>query len=138
MNAQLVIQSVLAVLMAVPLHLCCWSGMMQATEREEEMCPACRAMVSDAEAPATPANGPDPERHCACCDDTLLRDVSPAAITAPRAVVLELPSLAWLPPTALALMSSQVWHEQQAHLHAQGPPLAQTVPLFRLHGAWLL
>lgn len=111
---------------------------MQATERNEEICPACRAMLADSRAPEAPTHLPDEDRHCACCDDTLLRDVSPPVSSAPRGLAVELPFLAWLAASPMHVSPSQVWHEQQSHLQALVLPLAQRVPFFRLHEAWLL
>lgn len=82
-------QFMLALLMAVPLHLCCWAGLMK-TAPVEPGCMACQLFLSEAERQALPAE-PAPARHCECCDDTLLRSLSPDALTAPQVVLLELP-----------------------------------------------
>lgn len=85
-----VIQSLLAILMAVPLHFCCWLGLMD--RQEEGGCTACHQFLEPEEMPMRPAPS---DRHCECCDGTLRRDTSPLALTAPRPLLVEQPSVAW-------------------------------------------
>jgi hypothetical protein len=87
---RVVIQSLLAVLMAVPLHFCCWLGLMD--RREEGGCMACHQFLEPEEKPLQPAPS---DRHCECCDGTLQRDTSPLVLTAPRPLLVEQLSMSW-------------------------------------------
>ncbi len=87
---RVLIQSLLAILMAVPLHFCCWLGLMD--RQEEGGCMACHQFLEPEEMPLLPAPS---DRHCECCDGTLQRDSSPLVLTAPRPLLVEQPSLAW-------------------------------------------
>lgn len=137
MNFQPLMQTLLAMLMAVPLHLCCWTGRMQAAEAEEA-CTGCHQFLEPSELPAPGHQEHSPDKHCACCEDTLLRQAAPAAIAAPRIILQELPHAAWS-PCSLPMQAGWAEAPHSAFPNAQGPPdPGRRVPLFQRHCALLL
>lgn len=128
-------QCLTAVLMAVPLHLCCWTGMMHAAE-DDAACTGCHQFLDPSELPPR-HQAPGPDRHCACCDDTLLRQAAPAAVTAPKTAVNDLPSAAWPPQWMLAPPPSAASHAP-LFPNAHAPPDPGGVPLYQRHCALLL
>ncbi|MCA1963174.1 MAG: hypothetical protein LDL31_04425 [Prosthecobacter sp.] len=135
-NLKSLVQSMLAMLMAVPLHLCCWTGMMQAAGAEEA-CMGCHQFLEPGEVPPLHSES-QPDRHCACCEDTLLRQPLPSSVSAPKVKLLELPVTAW------PVTWDGAWHEVMRWISAYGfpnahaPPMAEAVPLFQRHCALLL
>lgn len=130
------IQILLALLMAVPLHFCCWMGLMKPATGEET-CMACHQFLTPEERSELPAAPPANDRHCECCDGTLLRDQTPVAIGAPKAVLHVLLVIPWadnacLVPSNLAPIS-------QRHVLAdERPPPDPRVPLYQRHCALLI
>lgn len=122
-----VTQSLLAILMAVPLHFCCWMGLMD--RQEEGGCMACHQFLEPEERPLQPAPS---GRHCECCDGTLRRDISPLALTAPRPLPVEQPSMAWehgaLEPGFIRLVVSGDSLRLCEH-----PPPRNKPPLYQRH-----
>ncbi len=126
-------QFVLALLMAVPLHLCCWGGLMGA--EPEAPCPACLQFMTPEERAAETA--PEPVRHCECCDDTLQRDLSPAAITTPRPTTNDLPAIVWGRPESWITSTTADISRQHLCREDHSPP-PYGVPIYRRHCALLL
>jgi len=124
----------LALLMAVPLHFCCWMGLMKVPETGEA-CMACHQFLSPEELPAKPE--PAKDRHCECCDGTLQRDLTPVALHAPRPALHELPFIAWDGMTDM-LLPGQVFVSQRQRLHEERPPPQAGVPLYERHCALLI
>jgi hypothetical protein len=128
------LQIMLALLMAVPLHFCCWMGLMKVADTGEAYM-ACRQFLLPEELPAEPE--PAKDRHCECCEGTLQRDVASVARHAPRPVLHELPFVAWDGMTGL-LLPVQVLVSQRHHLHDERPPPQAGVPLYQRHCALLI
>jgi hypothetical protein len=126
-------QLLLALLMAVPLHLCCWTGLMK-TE-DAAACSACHQFLTDEERSAESA--PPPPRHCECCDDTLQRDLTPSAIAAPRPLLSELPLFTWVAPEHL-LQTASVENSPRQHVRDGHSPPAGYAPLYQRYCALLL
>jgi hypothetical protein len=124
---RVVIQSLLATLMVVPLHFCCWLGLMD--RQEEGGCMACHQFLEPEEKPLQPAPS---DRHCECCDGTLQRDTSPLVLTAPRPLLVEKLSMAWeLGAEALPLARPAV---SIASLRVcEHPPPRNKAPLYQRH-----
>ncbi|MBV6498129.1 MAG: hypothetical protein CJBNEKGG_00343 [Prosthecobacter sp.] len=122
-----VIQSLLAILMAVPLHFCCWLGLMD--RQEEGGCMACHQFLEPEERPLQPAPS---DRHCECCDGTLQRDAAPLVPTVPRPVLVELSFMdGELGAEVSALARSAV-----CSVHAlvcEHPPPRNEAPLYQRH-----
>lgn len=134
MSASL-LQIMLALLMAVPLHFCCWMGLMKPAAGEES-CMACHQFLTAeerSELPAAPAN----DRHCECCDGTLQRNQSPVALSVPQPPLHLLPVIPWAEASQLSL-SAQTLVSQRSHLPDERPPPQRSVPLYHRHCALLI
>lgn len=128
------LQFMLALLMAVPLHLCCWAGLMK-TAADEQSCMACHQFLTEAERQALPE--PAPARHCECCDDTLLRGLTPDVLAAPQLVLRELTF--YLPPDeARQHLPAAAESFQKPRLTFGRPPPGVVVPLYQLQCSRLI
>lgn len=131
------LQIMLALLMAVPLHLCCWAGLMKTPASAELGCMACHSFLTEAEHQTLPAAPAPEERHCECCADTLLRSLSPEALTAPQVVLLELPF--HLPLDEAAPHRPQAMQTSpRPPLPCVRPPPGALVPLYQLQCSRLI
>jgi hypothetical protein len=126
-------QLLLALLMAVPLHLCCWMGLMKV--ENEAACSACHQFLN-AEGSAS-ESAPPPPRHCECCDDTLQRDLTPSAIAAPRPLFSELPLFTWVAPEH-PLQAGSPENSPRQHVRDGHSPPAGFAPLYQRYCALLL
>ncbi|MES2595621.1 MAG: hypothetical protein V4662_09815 [Verrucomicrobiota bacterium] len=130
------LQIMLALLMAVPLHFCCWMGLMKASEGEEA-CMACHQFLTPEERSEVPAAPPAKNRHCECCDGTLQRDQTPIALHAPKAVLHALPVIPWV--DIFDVLQPDLAPVSQGHVLApKRPPLDLKVPLYQRHCALLI
>ena len=126
-------QLMLALLMAVPLHLCCWVGLMGA--EPEAPCPACLQFLAPEERAEETA--PTPDRHCECCDGTLERDLTPPAIAAPLPPTNDLPAFAWSTPRPWMQSAKADLSRQNLCREVHAPP-RDGVPFYQRHCALLL
>jgi len=130
-----ILQIMLALLMAVPLHLCCWLGLMKPAAGEES-CTACHQFLTAEELAQLPAP-PAPKRNCECCDGTLERGQTPAIVSAPRAGLHVLPGTPWL-DTACVLLPDPAYLSQRHRLPDERPPPPRAEPLYLRHCALLI
>ncbi len=130
------LQIMLALLMAVPLHFCCWMGLMKPVEGEEA-CTACHQFLTPEERSELPAAPPANNRHCECCDGTLQRGQTPVALNAPKAVLHVLPLIPWVDDIGIPLADSSPVSQQHI-LADERPPPDPTVPLYQRHCALLI
>ena len=126
-------QIALALLMAVPVHLCCWMGLMKAPE--QETCMACHQFLSPEEREAEPT--PQPDRHCECCDGVLVRDVHPMMVAVPKPLLHEISGGKW---DVFSDLGPPVWQKsfQQRLPFCEHSPPNQGVPLYHRHCTLLI
>lgn len=130
--SRVLLQSLLALLMAVPLHFCCWMGLMG--NEEEGACMACHQFLSPEEMPLMPA---PLKRHCECCDGTLQRSTSPDMLTVPRPLPVEQPPLVWSHVSKGFFPDQDILSGWQPRAEEHPPPWP-AVPLYQRHCALLL
>ncbi|GEP42800.1 hypothetical protein [Brevifollis gellanilyticus] len=130
------LQIMLALLMAVPLHFCCWMGLMKPAGGEEA-CMSCHQFLTPEERSELPAVPPAKDRHCECCDGTLQRDQTPVALSAPKALLHVLPMIPWA-EVSYVLLPVLAPVSQRHILADERPPPDPKVPLYQRHCALLI
>ena len=126
-------QSMMALLMAVPMCWCCLAQALPAREVETE-CMSCHKFLLPEDMPKQH----EPKSDCPCCQGTLERNLSPDIAAAPRLVLVDLQTWVWspveevLPPTR--------WEQQEKGLTLptnHGPPRT-AAPRYHQHCALLI
>lgn len=126
---------ILALLIGVPLCLCCVAQPTFAVETET--CSACHKFAEPEE--QAPAQPPASGRDGTCCKKLLQRNISPDTATAPRLVLVDLETWVWQRPESFDFLS---WLNEQSHVSLAAAetvaPPRHAVPLFQQHCVLLL
>lgn len=126
--------AMLAVLLGVPLCLCCF--VKAAPVAETETCSACHKFAEpEQKAPVQPLA---PGHDGACCKKQLHRNLSPDTVSAPRLVLVDLQAWVWPRTEDLFILSVLEQPTEYLSVTEHAPPLSAAEPLFQQHCALLL
>lgn len=124
-------QSMMALLMAVPMCWCCLAQALPAREVETE-CMSCHKFLLLEDMPKQH----EPKSDCPCCQGTLERNLSPDIAAAPRLVLVDLQTWVWQPVEEVLPAMGWVREAGLRLIPNHGPPRAST-PHYRQHCSML-
>lgn len=124
-------QSIMVLLMAVPMCWCCLAQALPAREIEKD-CMSCHKFLLPEDMPKQH----EPKSDCPCCQGTLERNLSPDIAAAPRLVLVDLQTWVW--PPVEEMLPAICWAPEAAfRLIANHGPPRTVVPLYRQHCSML-